>query len=662
MMINSLTLKHFGKFQDKKMELQNGINLLYGDNEAGKSTIHTFIRGMLFGIEKQRGRTSFDSYTKYRPWDTPTLYDGEMEVEVDGETYVIKRNFYKEEKSLQIIHKETGREIPYKEQRGSCFIEGVTESNYVNTVLMGQQQAATGKELAYRVNNYITNMSTTQNSEVNVNQAIQELQGKRKEIESRQTNQQLKELQLELQQIQSTDFMLKELERQIISLDQKEKELDKSLVECKIEPNYLKKIQVLESFVKDYDLIMEKYNNRMDCQSYQNQIEQQIKLLDDTEMMDNSPPIMEKQEKRTVNKKTMITSVILAVLSFALCILIPLDLVEDTVAYAGAILMVIGIILIQIWSRIGNRKKNDAGFIKGQEISPHTPMPPQKQQYEQKQQSEQKKQQLLLEYETTRKRLQGRIQQLDQEILQYGNKVMAMEMVDVNSMENLRGEIQGIAKQVDQQKQRISMKQIQEREIRQQKETLHVKEEKLRWEFAKLEENVADYGKKRALRDELLEKRDKEEKQLKALEISIQTIQELSARIHDDFGERLNQIISETATAFTGGSCYDVRVDEKLNMKIVKGSDYVPMEYVSTGTLEQLYLAIRMVAADLLLKDKQMPIILDDAFVYYDEGRLEETLQRLAKESQRQILLFTCHNREHEILERCQIPYTYIEV
>ena len=150
MIINSLGLKHFGKFQDEKIELQNGINLLYGTNEAGKSTIHTFIKGMLFGIDKQRGRTSFDVYTRYKPWDTPTLYDGELEITVEEVPYLIKRNLYKEEKSVQIINKDTGREVPYKEQRGGCFIEGLTESNYSNTVYVAQQQVATNKELAFR--------------------------------------------------------------------------------------------------------------------------------------------------------------------------------------------------------------------------------------------------------------------------------------------------------------------------------------------------------------------------------------------------------------------------------------------------------------------------------------------------------------------------------
>ena len=52
MQINELLLKNFGKFHDRQIDLEEGINLIHGENESGKSTIHTFIRGMLFGIER----------------------------------------------------------------------------------------------------------------------------------------------------------------------------------------------------------------------------------------------------------------------------------------------------------------------------------------------------------------------------------------------------------------------------------------------------------------------------------------------------------------------------------------------------------------------------------------------------------------------------------
>ena len=66
MQIAELVIKNFGKFTEKKIRLSDGIQLFYGENESGKSTIHTFIKGMLFGMERKRGRASSnDTFTRY---------------------------------------------------------------------------------------------------------------------------------------------------------------------------------------------------------------------------------------------------------------------------------------------------------------------------------------------------------------------------------------------------------------------------------------------------------------------------------------------------------------------------------------------------------------------------------------------------------------------
>ena len=54
MLLTRLKLDYFGKFSGKELELKPGLNLIYGENEAGKSTLHAFIKGILFGIEVKR--------------------------------------------------------------------------------------------------------------------------------------------------------------------------------------------------------------------------------------------------------------------------------------------------------------------------------------------------------------------------------------------------------------------------------------------------------------------------------------------------------------------------------------------------------------------------------------------------------------------------------
>lgn len=674
MVINSLNLKHFGKFQEEKIELHDKVNVIYGENEAGKSTIHSFIKGMLFGIDKQRGRTNLDQYTKYQPWETPTLYNGEMEVTIDDTTYLIKRNFYKEERSLNIINKETGREVPYKEQKGHCFIEGLTESNYTNTVYIGQGQVATNKELAFRINDYITNMSTTQSSEVNVAEALKELQARKKEIDGKQTKQKIKELNTELQKIQNTDFMLKEIERQIVSLDKEIEDFTKAKLECKVDPMLLQKLQVLDSYVKEHELIKEKYQNLMDLRAYYKQLMQQIYVIKQSTHGEDHDKQQERKANETIKiedkkeaydlKNTRRFRCFVSKLALILFTLIGCAsffiLDQNTILkYSIFLICLMSICIIFIKQQIDKRKReNDTGI----NIGPSKEQPGKAitTDFDVDGKNEEKLRNLLFEYEETSSKLLNRMHKQEDEILIYANKVISIDTVNEDSMQHLQNEVDKIALQINKHKDSIQQKQESEKQIISQIDIANAKKEKLRWEYTKLDESIADHAKKRAIRDDLLVRLDREEVELTAIEISIQMIQELATTIHDDFGQKLNHEVSRITNIFTNGSCYDIKVDENLKMKVVKEQEYVMMNYLSTGTMEQLYLALRLVAADLLFKDKNMPLILDDAFAYYDEARLTDTLCELTQNTDRQILIFTCHKRESQILDKYEIPYHYI--
>ena len=93
MQINELLLKNFGKFHDRQIDLDEGINLIHGENESGKSTIHTFIRGMLFGIERGRGRAAQnDTFSIYEPWENPNYYSGILKFK-SGEKFPYRKKF-----------------------------------------------------------------------------------------------------------------------------------------------------------------------------------------------------------------------------------------------------------------------------------------------------------------------------------------------------------------------------------------------------------------------------------------------------------------------------------------------------------------------------------------------------------------------------------------
>lgn len=94
----------------------------------------------------------------------------------------------------------------------------------------------------------------------------------------------------------------------------------------------------------------------------------------------------------------------------------------------------------------------------------------------------------------------------------------------------------------------------------------------------------------------------------------------------------------------------------------MKAGNYIPVSKLSIGTIDQLYLSLRLSMAE-ELSSERLPIILDEAFAYYDEQRLKNILTFISeKYKEHQIIIFTCTDREEKILEKLNITSNYIEL
>lgn len=125
-----------------------------------------------------------------------------------------------------------------------------------------------------------------------------------------------------------------------------------------------------------------------------------------------------------------------------------------------------------------------------------------------------------------------------------------------------------------------------------------------------------------------------------ALDLAIRTIQDLSEEIYDSFGSVLNEQVSALVRRITNDRYTEVRIDDQLKVMVKSGNSYISMDYLSTGTIEQIYLALRLSIANVLIAE-DLPIIIDDIFVTYDYQRLYDTLSCLNEYLNRQIILFT---------------------
>ena len=101
-------------------------------------------------------------------------------------------------------------------------------------------------------------------------------------------------------------------------------------------------------------------------------------------------------------------------------------------------------------------------------------------------------------------------------------------------------------------------------------------------------------------------------------------------------------------------------IGEDLSITVRSGGRSISLDALSRGTIEQVYLALRIAAVEILFPESSLPILLDDTFAYYDDTRLNNTLKWLAESYPGQILLFTSHKREAAFLSRMNVPYRLV--
>jgi len=94
MQIKNIQISGFGKLKNVNIDFSNGINLIKGKNEAGKSTLADFIRVVLYGISKNKNGKAYSDYEKYLPWGNGD-FSGKIEYELDGKTYSLRSIFQK---------------------------------------------------------------------------------------------------------------------------------------------------------------------------------------------------------------------------------------------------------------------------------------------------------------------------------------------------------------------------------------------------------------------------------------------------------------------------------------------------------------------------------------------------------------------------------------
>ena len=151
-------------------------------------------------------------------------------------------------------------------------------------------------------------------------------------------------------------------------------------------------------------------------------------------------------------------------------------------------------------------------------------------------------------------------------------------------------------------------------------------------------------------------------KQLRASSIAIESLQEAYQEIRENFGPILNKNVIDSFSKFTDEKYSDVMVSDNYEMKVRNQNNIMKADILSNGANDQLNLSLRLAFIDMIFKSKDVSIYLDDAFVQYDNKRLEKTIKYLVNQNFKQCIIFTCQNREESILSKNNIEHKYIKL
>ena len=695
MLIKKLKLNYFGRFQNHEIELKPGINLIYGENEAGKSTIHTFIKGMLFGIERLRGRgasSKEDTYTRYLPWDYPGAFSGSMDIQVGEKEYRLQRSFHANDKNFTIVDLSTGREVKLKEGLISEIVPGLTESAFKNTISIEQLKARTDSDLAEQVQNYITNLSIAKSKEVNVAQVVSRLTDQRKQLEPTQKLLELKALQVEIEngtrqeaKIDQLTIQLKELQleeqklveqrkQSVVTLEDEEtqrmEQLPAILEKYRSYQELLKQVESSEQQERELQIRIDYWEKeQLSAGTLKEEIQEigQIKIF--LAQLEHQQFQLQSEKATCLisgRRKLVIWTASLLLIALVSAVGTGFNLFGLGIAgllVLSAIVMCVSITKINRKNLLNIVNKEQEVNNQRETAATRLEVIVKKHHITDVEALSQKQEELLKNFyalEHTRqqqKELEKQLQDnedkkdlLYETIMKYMQYFMREDELTPLSIQKLQ-EVIHLRRQETQEKQV---------ELNNQYDNCKINLERLRWEITTMESNEDQLLKNKERYSELEQSLEENTVELEAIKLALSTIQELSVDIHDSFGQRLNQAVSEVIRDVTGDKYKDLKLDEKLEVRVGWNGDYVLLDRLSAGTIDQVYFSLRLAVADLLLGKDEVPLILDDSFALYDEARVRATLVRIAK--RKQIIMFTCHKREQSLLKELGLPYHIVDL
>ncbi|HHY91471.1 MAG TPA: AAA family ATPase [Clostridiales bacterium] len=330
MRIEEMYIGRFGKIEDRSIRFEPGLNVIYGENEAGKTTVQAFIKAMLYGFSAKRKSLRENERKRYFPWSGERAFGMLTFTDSDGTQYLIKRSFgaQKRQDEQVVLDCITGQEAVHIdfEKPGETLL-GIGEEGFEKTICIKQlgSQIDCGKE--DEIMQRLTNLQQTGDEDISYQKAVQTLLESKKKLENQRKTGKLDALRLHREKLREEynkavqrheemieeEIQLKELEAQKSLLLQQIKELEekkerirkyklyqeyKRLTEYQQKINELReeKKQLEQFLLRNGEIIQESFLTELQEQhSYMIQLKREIDAVE-SELQKLEEAIAEKQE------------------------------------------------------------------------------------------------------------------------------------------------------------------------------------------------------------------------------------------------------------------------------------------------------------------------------------------------------------------------------
>lgn len=664
MILEKLYIDGFGKFSDYSLNFSPSIQILYGENEAGKSTIHAFIQAMLYGIPK--GASKKEVFFQYRPFSKALGFGGSLTFSHQGKSYCVQRDFLQGGEAHITI-------LPQGEKlfEGESFLQSVLSpfslESFKNTVSIRQLKSSTEREMVYELQAMLSNFQESGNVELNPQAALDYLEQEEARLREKMIPDASKRYSGLLGEVKNTHRSLSLLEAEEAQFSEEKSLKGLAPKEAMIEATNREKTDGEESFEKNGSVAKNCIlkEESLELQKKVAEMEEtreewnRLSSLLEKEGLNNKEELLLEQEKmlqylshEQEEKELGKNSIFLYPLFcfFALCFAV-LTTLSFLYAYTSvalprfpffsmgfsaylypffcAFLLFLLLALSQrrIFTQqqrwVKQEKREFEEILAKRNIS------------------------TFLQFQNSSK----------EELREEGSSYTQAKVLQYyNTLLEKWGEKEELEKSL------ALLEESYQKEKLLWLETSYKEKQKEQWE-----ELLRQYGilqnKADLIRPSLEENEKLQEKREAILEAK-ERIRQIAGEIRKSFAFHLNEDCGKALSEITGGRYDSLWIDEQLHIYVNAKEGFFPLEQASTGTIDQLYLALRLSMALLLQRENRdlLPLLFDDSFAMYDEKRLAASIGYLKKAYPAQILLFTCHHREEKILKELGIPFEQAEL